>query len=39
VLVRGAKPLRCGRAIYFRRQDMAPLVAANRFHPQRDAAE
>ena len=39
VLVRGAKPLRCGRAIYFRRQDMAPLVAANRFHAQRDAAE
>jgi type IV secretion system protein VirD4 len=39
VLVRGAKPLRCGRAIYFRRPDMAPLVAANRFHPQREAAE
>ena len=39
VLVRGARPLRCGRAIYFRRPDMAPLVAANRFHPQRDAAE
>jgi type IV secretion system protein VirD4 len=39
VLVRGAKPLRCGRAIYFRRQDMAPLVAPNRFHAQRDAAE
>jgi type IV secretion system protein VirD4 len=39
VLVRGAKPLRCGRAIYFRRQDMAPLVAANRFHPQHKAAE
>jgi type IV secretion system protein VirD4 len=37
--VRGAKPLRCGRAIYFRRQDMAPLVAPNRFHAQRDAAE
>lgn len=39
VLVRGARPLRCGRAIYFRRRDMAPLVAANRFHPQREAAE
>jgi type IV secretion system protein VirD4 len=39
VIVRGARPLRCGRAIYFRRTDMAPLVAANRFHPQRDAAE
>jgi type IV secretion system protein VirD4 len=39
VLVRGARPLRCGRAIYFRRPDMAPLVAANRFHTRRDAAE
>jgi type IV secretion system protein VirD4 len=39
VLVRGAKPLRCGRAIYFRRQDMAPLVAPNRFHARRHAAE
>jgi type IV secretion system protein VirD4 len=39
VLVRGARPLRCGRAIYFRRPDMAPLVAANRFHARRDAAE
>lgn len=39
VLVRGAKPLRCGRAIYFRRADMAPLVGDNRFHPQREAAE
>ena len=39
VLVRGAGPLRCGRAIYFRRKDMAPLVAANRFRTRRDAAE
>jgi type IV secretion system protein VirD4 len=39
VLVRGARPLRCGRAIYFRRHDMAPMVATNRFHPHRDAAE
>jgi len=39
VLVRGARPLRCGRAIYFRRGDMAPLVEANRFHAQQDAAE
>lgn len=31
VVVRGAKPLRCGRAIYFRRPDMAARVAANRF--------
>jgi len=39
VLVRGARPLRCGRAIYFRRPDMTPLVADNRFHARRDAAE
>jgi len=39
VLVRGARPLRCGRAIYFRRQDMTPLVEANRFHAQLNAAE
>jgi type IV secretion system protein VirD4 len=38
VLVRGAKPLRCGRAIHFRRPEMEPLLAANRFHPSRDAA-
>jgi type IV secretion system protein VirD4 len=38
VLVRGAKPLRCGRALHFRRPDMGPLVAANRFHPREDAA-
>ena len=33
VLVRGAKPLRCGRAIYFRRPAMAADVAPSRFHP------
>ncbi len=33
VFVRGRKPLRCGRAIYFRRPDMVGLVAANRFAP------
>ncbi len=33
VFVRGRKPLRCGRAIYFRRPDMVDLVAANRFAP------
>src|SRR5271165_2945650 len=33
VFVRGRKPLRCGRAIYFRRPEMAGLVAANRFAP------
>ena len=39
VLARGSRPLRCGRAIYFRRTDMNRLVGANRFHPQRLAAE
>jgi type IV secretion system protein VirD4 len=33
VFVRGRKPLRCGRAIYFRRPEMVGLVAANRFAP------
>ena len=33
VFVRGRKPLRCGRAIYFRRPDMVGLVAANQFAP------
>ena len=32
VLARGMAPLRCGRAIYFRRPEMAGQVAANRFH-------
>ena len=31
VVVRGAKPLRCGRAIYFRRPAFAARVNANRF--------
>lgn len=31
VIVRGAKPLRCGRAIYFRRPELAARVAENRF--------
>jgi type IV secretion system protein VirD4 len=31
VIIRGAKPLRCGRAIYFRRPELAARVAANRF--------
>ena len=37
VIVRGAKPLRCGRAVYFRRPEWKALVSTNRFH--RDAAE
>ena len=32
VLARGMAPLRCGRAIYFRRPELAKQVAANRFH-------
>ncbi|MCF3948413.1 type IV secretory system conjugative DNA transfer family protein [Acidiphilium sp. AL] len=32
VLARGMAPLRCGRAIYFRRPEMQALVAENRFH-------
>lgn len=32
VLARGMAPLRCGRAIYFRRAEMRALVAENRFH-------
>ncbi|PZX14314.1 type IV secretion system protein VirD4 [Palleronia aestuarii] len=36
VITRGAKPLRCGRAIYFRRPDMVVEVAPSRFQP--DAA-
>ena len=31
VIARGTKPLRCGRAIYFRRPEMAVRVDANRF--------
>jgi len=37
VIVRGAKPLRCGRAIWFRRPEWAGFVDANRF--QRDTRE
>ena len=32
ILTRGRKPLRCGRALYFRRPDMQARVAQNRFH-------
>ena len=31
IVVRGAKPLRCGRAIYFRRPEFVARVQANRF--------
>ena len=39
VLIRGSRPLRCGRAIYFRRPEWTDLVGANRFYRGRDAAE
>ena len=34
VFVQGRKPLRCGRAIYFRRPEMVARVAENRFAPR-----
>jgi len=34
VFVQGRKPLRCGRAIYFRRPEMIARVEQNRFAPQ-----
>ena len=37
VVMRGSPPLRCGRAIYFRRSEWANLVGKNRFH--KNAAE
>jgi type IV secretion system protein VirD4 len=33
IVIRGAKPLRCGRAIYFRRPELDRQIAANRFQP------
>lgn len=41
VIVRGSRPIRCGRAIYFRRPEMAAAVAPSRFHAPttRHAAE
>ena len=38
VIVRGAKPLRCGRAVYFRRREWDALVGRNRFHKGRERA-
>lgn len=32
VVMRGSLPLRCGRAIYFRRAEWSGLVGDNRFH-------
>jgi type IV secretion system protein VirD4 len=38
VFVSGRRPLRCGRAIYFRRADMVAEVGDNRFAPPRRAS-
>jgi type IV secretion system protein VirD4 len=38
VLARGMAPLRCGRAIYFRRPELAVQVAYNRFYQSAGAA-
>lgn len=34
VFTAGNAPLRCGRAIWFRRNDMTTIVGKNRFHPE-----
>jgi len=34
IIVQGQMPLRCGRAIYFRRKDMREQAGANRFAPK-----
>lgn len=34
VFIQGRKPLRCGRAIYFRRPEMIAKVQENRFAPR-----
>jgi len=36
IVIRGAKPLRCGRAIYFRRPELETKIAANRFNSAAD---
>ena len=38
VFTAGNAPLRCGRAIWFRRNEMKSIVGVNRFHPAKDAA-
>jgi type IV secretion system protein VirD4 len=38
VIIRGARPLRCGRAIYFRRPELEARIAANRFNKTAAAA-
>jgi type IV secretion system protein VirD4 len=39
VFTAGNAPLRCGRAIWFRRNDMRSCVTANRFHDRQAAAK
>jgi type IV secretion system protein VirD4 len=39
IVIRGAKPLRCGRAIYFRRPELEATIAANRFNSGSEAAD
>ncbi len=39
VFTSGNPPLRCGRAIWFRRSDMTSCVGDNRFHTKRGSAE
>lgn len=39
VFTAGNAPLRCGRAIWFRRDDMRSCVTANRFHDRQAAAK
>jgi type IV secretion system protein VirD4 len=38
ILTGGNPPLRCGRAIYFRRPEMAALVGKSNFQPKTGAA-
>jgi type IV secretion system protein VirD4 len=38
VFTAGNPPLRCGRAIWFRRDDMKSVVAENRFHKEQSSA-
>lgn len=39
VVIRGARPLRCGRAIYFRRRELEAKIATNRFSKTSSAAD
>ena len=39
IFTAGNAPLRCGRAIWFRREDMMGAVAANRFHRNKSSME